>query len=797
MPLSPSYDYRLVALSVAISILASGAALDFAERAIAAVGFARRAWLVGSAIAIGSGVWAMHYTGMLAYRLPLEVRYHLPTVGVSLAAAIVASLAALLVINREHVRLRRVLLGSLCLSAGFVLTDYTGMAALQLTAIYHYHLGLIALSVVLAEITCLAALWVFTYFRDCRRGEWLLKVGSSVLMGLAISTTHYTSMAAVTSTPFGRSPDLSRSWAISSLATSAIILITLIILGSALLASLVDRNFSSQAREILRLQQNLLSQHNAVTEEAERVRLLLDSTVEGVIGLDLSGCCTFCNLSALQQLGYWSERELIGNSVHQQIHHSRALGMAYPVSECPFLQSLQKGEPLHVDDEIFWRADGSYFPVEVWSHPVRQDGTLIGAVLTFWNTGQRKAAEAAQRRSEQLFKSIAEVSADLIAVVDKRGNRIYNNPAYYRVFGYTAEELKNTVAFDQIHPDDQEMVKRTATESWQTGVGKMIEYRMRCRDGSYLTVESHASFIRNSQGEVEAFVISARDISQRKLAEQAQKLESIGQLAAGIAHEINTPVQYLSDNVHFLQDAWSQLQARVSAGLRPAGQTARNGNGDQAAPVAAADPGPDLAWLQDQVPKAIEQSIDGIHRISKIVGAMRKFSHSDSGEKSYADINDALETTITVARNELKHIADVETKFQSDLPAVECLCGEMNQVFLNLIVNAAHAIRDVCKLQERRGKLLLSTRTIQEDVQIEIQDNGTGIPDKVRARVFEPFFTTKEVGRGTGQGLTICYDIVVHKHDGKIWFETELGQGTTFFVRIPIKARKQRNVEAK
>jgi len=789
MPLSSSYDYRLVALSILISILASYGALDLVERVTAAVGLAKRAWLVGGAIAMGTGIWAMHFTGMLAYRLPLEVRYHLPTVGLSLLAAIMASLVALFVVSGEQVKLWRVLIGSVFMSTGIVLMHYTGMAAMRLGAMHHYHRGLVALSVVLAEITCLAALWLSTHFREAKRGGWPVKAGSSLLMGLAIPSMHYTGMAAVTFTPMAGSPDVSHSWGISTVASSAIILITLTMLGLALLASLVDRNFSSQAQEILRLQQNLLSQHNTLTEEAESVRLLLDSTVEGIIGIDLSGNCTFCNLSALQQLGYWSERDLIGNSAHGKIHHSRAPGKPCAESECPLFQSLLKGEPAHVDDELFWRADGSYFPVEVWSHPVRQDGRLIGAVLTFWNTSQKKAAEAAQRRSEQLFKSIAEASADLIAVVDKRGNRIYNNPAYYRVFGYAPEELRKTIAFDQIHPDDQEMVKRTARESWQTGVGKMIEYRMRCKDGSYLTVESHASFIRNSQGEVEAFVISARDISQRKLAEQAQKLESIGQLAAGIAHEINTPVQYLSDNVHFLQDAWSQIQAQISPASQPAELAPTNGDGQPSSP--------DLGWLQDQVPKAIEQSIDGIHRISKIVGAMRKFSHSDRGGKSFSDINDALETTITVARNELKHIADVETQFERDLPAVECLSGEMNQVFLNLIINAAHAIRDACQQQERRGKLLISTRTVEQDVQVEIKDNGTGIPDKARAHVFEPFFTTKEVGRGTGQGLTICHDIVVNKHGGKIWFDTELGQGTTFFVRIPIRARKQGNVEAK
>lgn len=781
IPLSAHYDYRLVILSVGISIFAAYAALDFAERVSAAIGVVRRAWLCGGAIAMGTGIWAMHFTGMLAYQLPLKVWYHVPTVGVSLVAAVVASLVALLVVGREQVSKLHVLVGSIAMCAGIVLMHYTGMAAMRLQAMRHYNRGLLTLSVVLAEITCLTALWLLRNFRESSITHWRLKAASSLLMGLAIPTMHYTGMAAVSFTAMPGLPDLSHSLATSTLANFAIVLITLTLLGSSLLTSFVDRNVSAQARELLRLQQNVISEHNAVTEEAARVRTLLDSTIEGVIGMDLDGNCTFCNLSALQQLDYFSEKQLIGNSVHQQIHHSKALGKRYPAENCPILQALPTGKPLHLDDEIFWRSDGSWFPVEVWSHPIREDGELVGAVLTFWSISERKAAAEALRRSEQLFKSIAEASADLIAVVDKAGQRIYNNPTYYRIFGYTPEELRATPSLEQIHPDDREMVKRTAAESLQTGVGKMIEYRMKKRDGSYLTVESHASFLRNPQGELEAFVISARDISQRKLSEQAQKLEAIGQLAAGIAHEINTPVQYLSDNVHFLRDAWEQIQ----------GQLNRN-------PTVPDNSNTDLEWLQQQVPKALGQSIEGIQRISKIVGAMRKFSHSDAGEKSFVDINDALETTITVARNEVKHIADVQTNLQRDLPAVECLSGEMNQVFLNLIVNAAHAIRDVCQQREgSRGKLVITTRTIEEDVQIEIKDNGSGIPEKVRGRVFEPFFTTKEVGRGTGQGLTICHDIVVNKHGGKIWFETETGQGTTFFVRIPIRAPKPKHGETK
>jgi signal transduction histidine kinase len=173
--------------------------------------------------------------------------------------------------------------------------------------------------------------------------------------------------------------------------------------------------------------------------------------------------------------------------------------------------------------------------------------------------------------------------------------------------------------------------------------------------------------------------------------------------------------------------------------------------------------------------------------MSKILGAIRRFSHTGGGEREQVDVNEALDATLTVVQNQIKHLVDVETSYEMNLPRVECYSDEMNQVFLNLIVNASHAIRDASAARGRqRGKLTIRTRRMGDTVQIEVQDNGTGIPLHARAHVFDPFFTTKQVGEGTGQGLSICHDIVVHKHHGKIWFDTEIDKGTTFFVSVPI-----------
>jgi len=249
VPIHATYDYRLVTLSVVIAIFASYAALELAGRVTAARNYARVAWLLGGACAMGTGIWSMHYTGMLAYRLPIPVYYHVPTVALSLLAAIFASFIALFVVSRQQLTTFRVLIGSMLMGAGIATMHYTGMAAMRLSAMHHYHHGLWTLSGVLAVLVSLAALWLTFHFRE-EKSERLLKIISSIIMGLAIPVMHYTGMAAVTFMPMNKAPDLSEALDISVLGNSAVILATLVILGTVFLTSLVDRRFSAQAREL-------------------------------------------------------------------------------------------------------------------------------------------------------------------------------------------------------------------------------------------------------------------------------------------------------------------------------------------------------------------------------------------------------------------------------------------------------------------------------------------------------------------------------------------------------------------
>ncbi|MBI4001863.1 MAG: PAS domain S-box protein [Nitrospira defluvii] len=290
------------------------------------------------------------------------------------------------------------------------------------------------------------------------------------------------------------------------------------------------------------------------------------------------------------------------------------------------------------------------------------------------------------------------------------------------------------------------------------------------------------------------YVLMGEDMTDRLVLEhelvQAQKLESIGHLAAGIAHEINTPTQFVGDNVRFLSDSFSDIGGLLEQYQRllTAAKTGACPQ-DLIETCEAANRGADLEYLLAEIPKALEQSAEGIDRVATIVRAMKEFAHPGSTEKVAVNINKAIESTVTVARNEWKYVADLHTNLDPSLPPVPCLVGEFNQVVLNMIVNATHAIADVVKNSGQKGAISIASCRVGDWVEIRITDTGTGIPDHIQCKIFDPFFTTKEVGKGTGQGLAIARSVVVDKHHGTIAVESQVGKGTTFIIRLPLTAQ--------
>jgi signal transduction histidine kinase len=271
----------------------------------------------------------------------------------------------------------------------------------------------------------------------------------------------------------------------------------------------------------------------------------------------------------------------------------------------------------------------------------------------------------------------------------------------------------------------------------------------------------------------------------------AQKLESVGRLAAGVAHEINTPIQYVGDGVYFLRGASEEINQLLD-GWRKAIDELPDGAAHDALRVRIAELTDkfDVDFLRAEMPKAFQRTLEGVERVTNIVKAMKEFAHPDASEHRGADLNHALKTTLLVASNEYKYVAKIRTDF-AELPDVICNIGELNQVFLNLIVNAAQAIQDSAK-DASTGEIRISTAVEGDAAIIRISDNGCGISPENLSKVYDPFFTTKEVGRGTGQGLAITHSILVDKHGGDISVSSQVGVGTQFTLRLPIGGRGAR-----
>ncbi len=291
--------------------------------------------------------------------------------------------------------------------------------------------------------------------------------------------------------------------------------------------------------------------------------------------------------------------------------------------------------------------------------------------------------------------------------------------------------------------------------------------------------------------EVSASVlVVGEEITQFKILEQqllqSQKLESIGQLASGIAHEINTPIQYVSGNLGFLQEAFKSMQDILDRYRRLGQELSAEGlAGAALEDIAQAREAARLSELEVEIPESIADSIVGVDRVAAIVGAMKKFSHPDAAGKRLVDVNKAIESTLTISRNEWKYNATLETSLDPDLPMIMCVPGDFNQTILNILVNAAHAVSERYQGTGERGAISVTTAQKGDFVRISISDTGNGIAEENRSRVFDPFFTTKEVGRGTGQGLAIVHSIM-SRHDGSVDFESTPGLGTTFHLLFPI-----------
>jgi PAS domain S-box-containing protein len=418
------------------------------------------------------------------------------------------------------------------------------------------------------------------------------------------------------------------------------------------------------------------------------------------------------------------------------------------------------------------------------------DGTAlirISAALEAADS-QRQDLATALAHERTLLRTMIDLIPAFIYAKDVGSRFIAMNAALARNMGTVPADAIGKTDFDfhkpelakKFYSDEQALIKSG------TAIIDLEEPGFDAQTGMARTVRTSKVPLRDENGEVIGIIGVGFDITERKVAEQrlaaSEHLESIGRLAAGVAHEINTPIQYLNDSVYFIRDAMQDLLAHNAklAAMLPE----------------PPEPDEDIEDLRKDLPPALDRVVEGLARIAEIVRSMKEFSHVDQREMARVDLNRAINSTLIIARTEYKYIAELETEF-ADLPLVTCHGGQINQVVLNLVVNAAHAIADRNKAQGSSEKGVITVKTRIEDgfAVISIGDTGGGIPEAIRKRIFEPFFTTKEVGRGTGQGLSIAHN-VINAHGGKLDFVTEMGKGTTFNVRLPLDVAAEESAVA-
>jgi PAS domain S-box-containing protein len=738
-----SYNYALVALSVLIAMFASYAALDLAGRITATGGWTRAVWLLGGAGAMGTGIWSMHYLGMLAFVLPVPVAYHWPTVLLSLLAAILASVVALGVVSRQKMGASRAVAGSVLMGAGIASMHYIGMAAMRLPAKCQFDSYLVVMSVVFAVLISFAALWITFHFRDEKKGIGWEKLAGAVVMGAAIPVMHYTGMAAASFTPSGTPPDLSHAVSISTLGTAGIAAVTFIVLGLALLTSWLDRRFAAQTLE---LQEEKLQRSEAYLAEAQR----------------------------LTHTGSWAWRVAERDALHLSEEWYRIYGFDPENGPPAFEQLLQRTHP---EDRAKWKGaidraidrksdyevefrillpDAATKYIHTVGHPVlNASGDLVQFVGSSTDITERKRAEQATR----LLAAIVESSQD--AIVSKSLNGVITswNKGAERLFGYAAEEAVGQ-NITLIIPPERRDEERTILEQLTRGerVDHMETVRMR-KDGSLLDVSLTISPMKDVAGRVVGASKLARDITEQKRAEEAlrqaqtdlahaSRLTTMGEFTASLAHEVKQP---------------------IAAIVTDANTCVRWIARDQ----------PDLTEARE----AAWRIVKGAKRASEIINRVGLLFKKGTPQRELVDVNEIAREMIVLLGDEAsRHSISIRTELAEDLPHVIGDRVQLQQVMMNLIVNGVEAMYDVDGPRELTIK---SQPAENNELLLSVSDNGMGLPRQQADEIFNAFFTTKI--HGTGMGLRISRSIV-ESHGGRLWAADNSPRGASFCFTLPTKA---------
>ena len=743
--LTSSHDPWLVTLSVFIAVTASLAALDVASRVVVSSGRTRLVWLFGGAFAMGVGIWSMHYVGLMAHRLPVPVRYDTALVLLSLLAAISASMVSLWVVSRKDIGNYGILIGSVVIGCGIATMHYTGMAAMRLTAVISYDPLLLALSILLAVLVSLAALWGGV-LRDAPASGWgLRRLTTACLMGIAISSMHYTGMAAARFklTAFASLPPHGSD--IAWLGTAALVVLTFTVLGLAIATSLMDRRFAAR----------LAILHTTEEQHERFLRQVIDANPHLIFVKDWDGRYVLVNEATAQFYGT-SVEKLLG-SRDLDVDH-------YPDQIERFL---------HADREVMASREGAVISEEPatnaqtgethWFQIVKvplvsaRDGTrqVLGVAT---DITQRRNAEAALRLTSHTLQTLIDASPLAICALDAQGRVRSWSHAAERMFGWTAKEAIGEVL--PFVPQEDLPTFRASLARVLAGEPLPGLLARRCRrDGMMLDLRISAAPTRAPDGSIDGIIGVIEDITERKsLGEQlrqAQKMEAVGQLTGGIAHDFNNILTIIITN----------------AGLMA----------DQVAP--------EQVDLKSELIELQRAALRGADLVRKLLA----FSRQRALELRPVNLCDVVKEAQSALRHLLPASVQVSVQMDNEVEAViHADAGAIEQILYNLATNSRDAMPNGGLFRVRFHRAWLDdehrrTRgwgSSGEYVVLAVSDTGCGMTPEVRARVFDPFFTTKEIGKGTGLGMAMIYGLV-KQHNGYIDLESEPGRGTTVRLFFP------------
>lgn len=748
-PLHGEYSLWLVVLSVFVAMLAALAALSIVGRLrLLPSARAKAGWLAAGSLAMGSGIWAMHFTGMLAFSLDAEVRFLLVPTLASFVPAVLGSLLALHTLSSRRKKTRSMLVSAGGFTIAIAAMHFIGMEAMSVAgAAMFYDPSAFAFSVVIAYALALAALYVQFLVEDSAAGmshvppTWAQPI-AAVVMGLAVAGMHYTAMASAQFMATADAPLPDAAFFATKSMAVVIVGLCAAIAAVTMGGVAVDRRLDEAAR--------------AIDESNFRHRTVVEHVRDGLLVISDTGRIESANPAAAAIFGY-QQHELVDEPL------SRILPLDHNTIDS-YVDTRRDATGLH--------REGGNVALQIGGHAIRigrkRATTLILRV--------RDEVDALERRLRRLVAAV-EYTDEAILIMDADLRVVYANPGFERTFAGTARSSIGCDVSVALGIDTDSEAYRSVKEALARSMVWQGRLALPRRDGGMRQIDMSVSPVRNEINLITNFVAFLRDVTSKLAVEQqlqqAQRLESIGQLAADVANEIDTPAHLAADNIRFLANTFSPLLQMLRSyrnSLEPeaAAQSAENRR-------ASSDPVRtlDIDFVCREIPRVLAETEQNLAHIAGMLNAMKKVANPAADLFEPADVNATLHSAVTVSRNRWKKDADVELDLADDLPHVPCFVTELNQVFLHLLLNAVDSIARGTPAEDK-GRIVIATRLQGDNVEISFRDNGAGIRESLEARMFEP-----------GSPLTGARDIVTRSYGGSLTFESLPGVATTFRVRIP------------